>query len=95
MTQDRLNQRILDIDFTTSNAGNDIFDVDAVTFYRNAQSRTAGNGFSVAATASDGEGGTKRDMNFGGDHASNEVWIFLSQQIPRVGVIILDQATTT
>ena len=93
MTQDRQNQRILEIDFTTDNSDNDIFDVDALTFFRSAQSRTAGNGFAVDAQQSDLEGGTKSALNDGGDRASNEVWIWLSEQIPRVGVLVLSQAT--
>lgn len=44
---DRVNYRILEIDFTTDNSDNDIADVDGVTYYRSGQSRTAGNGFSV------------------------------------------------
>ncbi len=92
MTQDRLNLRILDIDFTTDNSDNDIADIDGVTFYRNAQSRTAGEGFAVDVQASAGEGGTKQSIN-GSDLASSEVWIWLSEQIPRIGVIVLDQNT--
>lgn len=85
--------RILDIDFTTDNSDNDIFDVDALTFYRDAQSRSASLGFSVDAVQSDGEGGTTSALNDGGDRASNEVWIWLSETIPPPSVIILDQAT--
>ncbi len=92
MTQDRINQRILDIDFTTDNSDNDIADVDGVTFYRSSQSRTAGEGFAVDVQVSDGEGGTKQSIN-GSDLASDEVWIWLSEQIPRIGVIVLDQNT--
>ena len=93
MTQDRQNQRILNIGFTTDNSDNDIFDVDSLVFYRSAQSRTASNGFAVDAQQSALEGGTKSALNDGGDRASNEVWIWLSEQIPRIGVIVLDQAT--
>ena len=90
MTQDRLNQRILQINYTKDDSDNDIFDIDALTFYRSAQSRTAGNGFAVDAQQSALEGGAKTALNDGGDRASNEVWIWLSQQIPRIGVIVLN-----
>ena len=84
--------RILDIDFTTDNSDNDIADIDGLTFYRDAQSRSASNGFSVDAVVSAGEGGTTQAFN-GSDLASNEVWIWLSETIPPPSVIILDQAT--
>ena len=91
MTEDRGNLRILDIDFTTDNSDNDIEDVISVTFYRNAQSRTAGNGFAVDFKCSAGEGGTLSapEASLG----TNEAWIWFSEQIPRIGVIVLDQAT--
>jgi hypothetical protein len=90
---DRLNFRILEIDFTTDNSDNDIADVDAITYYRSAQSRTAGNGFSVTDfQLSDGEGGTKQSTG-GTDLASNEVWIWMPEQLPGFNVIVMDQAT--
>ena len=85
--------RILDIDFTTDNSDNDIADIDALTYFRDGQSRTAGNGFAVVdVEVSDGEGGTRQGLN-GADLASNEVWIWLPQQLPTPSVIVLDQAT--
>ena len=88
MTQDRQNQRILDIVQTHDSGNNDITDVTSVTFYRSAQSKTAGNGFLVDVQLAAGEGGTKQAPG-GADLASNDVWIFLSEQIPRIGGIVL------
>lgn len=85
--------RILDIDFTTDNSDNDIFEVDAVTYYRDAQSRAAGNGFVPDAQQSASEGGALSDLNAGADLATNEAWIWFSEAVPPVSVIILDQAT--
>lgn len=90
---DRLNYRILEIDFTTDNSDNDIADVDGITYYRDAQSRTAGNGYSVTGfQVSDGEGGTRQSTG-GSDLASNEVWIWMPEQLPGFNVIVLDQNT--
>jgi len=89
--QDRHAQRILEIDFTTDNSDDDIESIDAVTYFFTGQSRTAAAGFSPDATASDGEGGTKSAL--GTTLGSNEVWIWLSEQIPPPNVIVLDQAT--
>lgn len=86
--------RILDIDFTTGTTNNDIFEVDALTFYRDAQSRSASLGFSVDAVVSNLEGGTTQALNAGVDLVSLEAWIWLSETIPPPSVIILDLATT-
>lgn len=89
---DRLNHRILDIDFTTDDSDNDIVEVGGLTFYRDAQSRTAGNGFSILGyELADGEGGTRQSVG-GSDLATVEAWIFLPQQIPCPSVIVLDRA---
>lgn len=85
--------RILDIDYTYDNSEDNLFEVDALTFYRDAQSRSAGNGFSVDAVQSDGEGGALTDLNAGTDKGSTEIWIWLSETIPPPSVIILDHAT--
>ncbi len=87
----RGNMRILEIDLTTDNSDNDIESIDTVQFFRDAQSRTAGNGFSVPflAAASEGAAGSVAGTSLG----SSEVWIYFSQQLPRVGVLVLDQAT--
>ncbi len=86
----RQNMRILEIDFTTDNSDNDMESIDTITFFRDAQSRTASNGFDVPflAAASEGAAGSAAGTSLG----SVEVWIYLSQQIPRIGVIVLDQA---
>lgn len=89
---DRLNYRILEIDFTSDNSDNDIADVDAVTFYRDAQSRTAANGYSVVGfELSDLEGGTRQGTG-GTDLASVEVWVWLPEQNFSFNVLVLDMA---
>ena len=87
----RAQLRILEIDFTTDDSDDDIESVDAITVYRDAQSRTAGNGYSVAAQAAASEGAAPSAL--GTSLGSAEVWIYLGEQIPRPGVIVLDQAT--
>lgn len=87
----RGNQRILDIDFTTDNSDNDIESVDGLTYYRDAQSRTAANGYSISAQAASAAG--TAPVALGTTLGSAEVWIYLGEQIPRIGVIVLDQAT--
>ena len=90
---DRHNYRILEIDFTTDNSDDDIAEVDGLTFYRDHQSRKAGNGFSILGyELSDLEGGTKQSVG-GSDLGSVEVWIWMPQQLPSPSVIVMDQAT--
>ena len=92
MTQDRSSLRILDIDFLVDQSDDDIESVTALTFYRTAQSRSAGNGFSLEFKASDGEGGTK--VAASASIATVEAWIWLSEQGVSPNVIVLDMAVT-
>lgn len=89
---DRLNYRILEIDFETDDSDNDIRDITAVTYFRSGQSRTAGNGFSVTPQVSDLEGGTKQELN-GADLASAEVWLWFGEQLPGFNIIVLSNVS--
>jgi len=90
---DRLNYRILEIDFTVDQSDDDIEELDAVTYFRDAQSRTAGNGHAIVdVKASDGEGGTRVAVNT--SIGTVELWIWLPEQIPAPNVIVLDMAVT-
>ena len=89
---DRHNYRILEIDFSYDTTNNDLTDVDAITIYRGAASRVAGNGYKVLGfLLSNLVGGTKQGTG-DTDLASNEVWIFLPEQNIPFNIIILDMA---
>ena len=89
---DRHALRILEIDYE-SDASTQVDDVTIVTYFRNAQSRTAGNGRSIGFQYSDGEGGTRhRDTSADQSLNSAEVWIYLDEVVPPANVIVLSVA---
>ena len=89
---DRYALRILEIDYE-SDASTQIDDINIVTYFRNAQSRTAGNGRSIGFQYSDGEGGT-RHLDTSSDQSLNatEVWIYLDEVTPPPNVIVMSVA---
>ena len=89
---DRAALRILEIDYE-SDASTQVDDVNIITYFRDAQSRTAGNGRAIAFEYSDLEGGT-RNASTSSDQSLNsaEVWIWLGEVLPPANVIVLSVA---
>ena len=86
--------RILEIGVLTDNSDNDIEQISSITYFRDAQSRAASNGFSPDALAASSEGATASALATSlATTADGEVWIFFSEVVPPVSVIILNQTT--
>ena len=89
---DRLNYRILEIELMTDNSDNDIEQIIGLTFYRDAQSKTASNGYSLLdVEVSAAEGGTR--VALAASLGSSDVWIWLAEQMPTPSVIVLTHTT--
>ena len=89
---DRAALRIIEIDYE-SDASTQVDDVQDVTYFRDAQSRTAGNGRTIEFEYSDLEGGT-RNVRGVADQSLNsaEMWIWLGEVLPPANVIVLSVA---
>ena len=88
--------RVLEIVVRTDNSDNDIEQIEAVTYYRGLQSRAASNGFTPDAVAASSEVNAPLALGTALNTVANgEVFIWFSEVLPPVNVIVLNHTTQT